>query len=165
MSTYAGALAMVLILTQLTKNAPGISRLPTQLWSFLLALLVLFPARYFAGGMTLSDAALIPFNAALVSLAANGGYQAALTCAGKDGSSHSPARSEPAPSSPAQITGSPAEISDSPAQITGSPAEISGSPAQITGSPAQITGSPAQITDSPAQITDSPAQEGACGDG
>ena len=40
LGTYAGCLAMVLILTQLTKAIPGISKIPTQLWAWLLAVVI-----------------------------------------------------------------------------------------------------------------------------
>ena len=64
------------VLTQLTKDIPVLRRLPTQLWSFLLALATLLLAQKFGGGVEASSAVLAVFNAALVSLAANGGYAA-----------------------------------------------------------------------------------------
>jgi len=77
LSSYAGAVLAVAVLTQLTKNIPGLRRLPTQLWSYLLALTTLLLAQIFGGdGFQLSAAVLALFNAALVSLAANGGYAA-----------------------------------------------------------------------------------------
>ena len=63
-------------MTQLTKDVPGIRRMPTQLWSYLLALITLLMALIFSDGFTAKSAALSLFNAALVSLAANGGYAA-----------------------------------------------------------------------------------------
>ena len=44
LATYGGALAMVLILTQLTKGIGFIKAIPTQLWSYILTLLVLYPS-------------------------------------------------------------------------------------------------------------------------
>ncbi len=67
---------MVLILTELTKALPGIRRIPTQLWSYLIALCVLYPAAFFGGTLCPSDAVLILLNAATVALGANGGYEA-----------------------------------------------------------------------------------------
>ena len=74
---------MVLVLTQLTKGIGILKKIPTQLWSYLLALLVLLPGLYFTGGLTLESVALALLNAAIVSLAANGGYEAAARIAGK----------------------------------------------------------------------------------
>lgn len=63
-------------LTQLTKELPGIVRIPTQLWSYILALGTLLAALTFGSGFTAEGAALAFFNAALVSLGANGSYSA-----------------------------------------------------------------------------------------
>ena len=74
--TFAGAVLAVAILTQITKNIPGIRLLSTQLWSYILAVVVLIAAHYFSGVLDMSNAALVLINAALVSLASNGGYSA-----------------------------------------------------------------------------------------
>lgn len=76
MATYAGALTMVLVITQMTKDLKYIREIPTQLWSYLIALTVLYPAYYFTGQLTLSCAVLILFNGMILALAANGGYAA-----------------------------------------------------------------------------------------
>ncbi len=76
LGSYAGAAAAVGLLTQITKDAPGIRRIPTQLWSYLLALGTLLLALTFGGGFSAKGAVLALFNAALVSLASNGGYAA-----------------------------------------------------------------------------------------
>ena len=75
LGTYAGAMAMVGLITQLTKNIKFISAIPTQLWSYILALAVMYCASYFLGQLNASNAVLILFNSALVSLGANGGYE------------------------------------------------------------------------------------------
>ena len=64
------------MLTQLTKGVPGVRRLPTQLWSYLLALATLVLSRVFSEGFRADSLVLCLFNGALVSLAANGGYAA-----------------------------------------------------------------------------------------
>ena len=74
--TLTGAVLAVAILTQITKGIPGIRRLPTQLWSYILAVVVQTLAHYFTGDLNLAAAALVLINSALVSLAANGGYSA-----------------------------------------------------------------------------------------
>ena len=76
LGTFAGAAFAVAVITQITKNIPGIVRIPTQLWSFILALAVLMLAQAFGDGLTASTGVLAVFNAALVSVASNGGYAA-----------------------------------------------------------------------------------------
>lgn len=76
MGTLSGAMFAVAIITQIIKNLPGVSRIPTQLVSYVLALVVLIAAHAFTDGLTASVAALAAVNAAVVSLAANGGYAA-----------------------------------------------------------------------------------------
>jgi predicted permease len=75
LGNYAGTMAMVGLLTQLTKNIKFISAIPTQLWSYILSLVVMYCAHYFLGQLTTDNAVLILFNAALVSLGSNGGYE------------------------------------------------------------------------------------------
>ena len=76
LGTYSGTLGMVLILTQLTKGLPWIRRVPTQLYSYLIALIVMTVAAIFGGRTAASDFVLLIFNAAVVALSANGGYDA-----------------------------------------------------------------------------------------
>ena len=85
LGSSTGALGMVLILTQLTKELPLIGRLPTQLWSYVLALLVLIPQRIFSGGLDVSGTVLLLFNAGVLALAANGGYDAIVRAMGDTG--------------------------------------------------------------------------------
>ena len=82
LATYGGALAMVLVLTQATKELPFVSKLPTQLWSYILSLVVLLAATYFTSTLTASSIGLAVFNAAIISMAANGGYEAISRVAG-----------------------------------------------------------------------------------
>lgn len=76
LGTYAGAIMAVGILTQLTKGIKLIEKIPTQIWSYALSLIVLILAQVFGDGITVQNAVLAVFNAAVVSLGANGGYQA-----------------------------------------------------------------------------------------
>lgn len=75
LGTYAGAVAAVGVLTQITKGIPGISKIPTQAWSYVLALITLLLAMVFGDGFTAEGAVIAIFNAAIVSLAANGSYE------------------------------------------------------------------------------------------
>ena len=76
LGTFAGALAAVALITQMVKNLPGIKRVPTQLTSWILAVVVLLLAHTFGGTLDAQNAVLSLFNGAMVSLAANGGYAA-----------------------------------------------------------------------------------------
>ncbi len=76
LGTLAGAMFAVAIITQIIKELPFIKSIPTQVVSYVLALLILIAAQAFTDGLTASSAALAAVNAAMVSLAANGGYAA-----------------------------------------------------------------------------------------
>lgn len=78
MGSFSGAALAVGLITQMTKGIPAIKKMPTQLWSYLLSLAALLLSQAFTAGLTLSGAVLSLFNAAMVSLAANGGYQALI---------------------------------------------------------------------------------------
>lgn len=74
LGTYAGAAALVALVTQLTKELPYVKKIPTQVWSYILAVLVLIASQVFTGTLSASSAALSLANGVLVSLASNGGY-------------------------------------------------------------------------------------------
>lgn len=76
LATHSGALAMVMLVVQFTKGIPLLDKMPTQLWSYIVSLVVLYAANFFTGQLTVDNAALILFNAAIVALASNGGYDA-----------------------------------------------------------------------------------------
>lgn len=71
---YAGATLAVGVITETIKDIPGLKKIPTQVVSYVLALIVLMLAMVFGDGFTARAAVLAVFNAALVSLGANGGY-------------------------------------------------------------------------------------------
>ena len=75
LGTYAGATMAVGVITEIIKDIPGVKKIPTQLMSYVLAFIVLICAMFFADSFTVQGAALAVFNAALVSLGANGGYE------------------------------------------------------------------------------------------
>ena len=78
MTTYTGALIMVCVITQLTKDIKFVKKIPTQLWSYVISLVVLYSAYFFTSQATLSGAVLVLFNSMIVSLAANGGFEALM---------------------------------------------------------------------------------------
>lgn len=82
LGTYAGAVAAVGVITQLIKGVPGIVKIPTQIVSYVIALVVMLCAAGFTAGLTAQSIVLTVFNAAVVSLAANGVHTAAVKLTG-----------------------------------------------------------------------------------
>ena len=76
LATYAGAVLATTLLVQLTKGVGFLDRIPTRIYSYFIALVLLIAAAYFTGNLTWSQAALCLVNAAVVSLASNGAYDA-----------------------------------------------------------------------------------------
>ena len=76
LGSYAGVTLAVAVLTQITKGIPFVERMPTQLWSYALALVTLLVTAAFGSGLSPQSAVLALINAALVSLSSNGGYAA-----------------------------------------------------------------------------------------
>ena len=77
LGTLTGAVLAVVVLTQITKAIPGIVKIPTQIWSYVLAAVILILAQIFGEtAVTANGVVLALLNAAVVSLAANGGYEA-----------------------------------------------------------------------------------------
>ena len=73
--TYGGAVMAVLIITEFTKDLPGIRRIPTRLWAYLVALVLLIPARIFtADTIYAEDILLCLINGVLVAMAAVGSF-------------------------------------------------------------------------------------------
>jgi hypothetical protein len=76
LATFSGSLTMVVVITQFTKNIKYIKNIPTQLWSYIVSLAVLFPTYYFMGKLNTTNIVLVLFNGIVVALAANGGFEA-----------------------------------------------------------------------------------------
>lgn len=75
LATLAGCAAATGIVTQLLKDA--LKKIPTQLLSYLIALLILAAATAATGSASdWTGWAIIPLNAVLVSFSANGAYDA-----------------------------------------------------------------------------------------
>ena len=73
--TYGGAVMAVLIITEFTKDLPGIRRVPTRLWAYLVALVLLIPAAVFtADAICAEDILLCLINGVLVAMAAVGSF-------------------------------------------------------------------------------------------
>lgn len=76
LGTYAGCTAAVGLITEFIKGIGVLKRIPTQLVSYVLALILMMLSAAFMGGITVDSAVLTVFNAVVVSLASNGGYAA-----------------------------------------------------------------------------------------
>lgn len=76
LSTFAGCTLATGILTQFVKNVPFLKKIATQWVSYVIAVILLFAATFFTGALTGPSAAMIPFNAVLIALSANGAYSA-----------------------------------------------------------------------------------------
>ena len=74
LATMAGAVAATTLVTQVLKGVSFIDRMPTRVFSYLVALTVLLAARFFTGGFTLETAGLCAINAVVVALAAQGAF-------------------------------------------------------------------------------------------
>jgi hypothetical protein len=87
LGTFAGAAAITGLLTQLLKSAGAIAKMPTQILSYLIALVVLLISTAANGGFLQPWTvwALVPLNAVLVSTASNGAYQAIARVSSKSG--------------------------------------------------------------------------------
>jgi uncharacterized membrane protein len=73
--TYSGATLAVLIIVQFTKELPGIKKIPTRLWAYILSVMILVLATVFTTSpITPSIILLCIVNAVIVALAAVGGY-------------------------------------------------------------------------------------------
>ncbi len=75
LATYGGAVMAVLIITEFTKDLPGIRRIPTRIWAYLIALILLVPAAVFTSdAIRVEDVLLCLVNGALVAMAAVGSF-------------------------------------------------------------------------------------------
>lgn len=79
LATYAGATAATLAVTQVFKGVGFIDKIPTRIFSYVVALVLLLTATAFTSGLTVESAALCIINAVVVSLASNGAFDAVST--------------------------------------------------------------------------------------
>lgn len=75
LASYAGATMAVLIITQFTKELPGIVKIPTRIWAYILSVVILVLGTVFTvSPIGPKDILLCLINAVLVAMAAIGGY-------------------------------------------------------------------------------------------
>ncbi len=75
LATYGGAALAVMTIVQFTKELPGIKKIPTKLWAFMIAVVILVLATVFTmSPIYPSDILLCIVNAVVVAMAAVGSY-------------------------------------------------------------------------------------------
>lgn len=78
LSTYGGAVLATAMVTQFLKEFGVLKRVPTRLLSYGIALLLLLLSTQFTIGLIWANALICLINAAVVSLAGNGAYDAVV---------------------------------------------------------------------------------------
>ena len=78
LSTHGGAVLATAMVTQFLKEFGVLKRVPTRLLSYGIALLLLLLSTQFTIGLTWANALICLINAAMVSLAGNGAYDAVV---------------------------------------------------------------------------------------
>ncbi len=76
LATLAGCAAATALITQFVKTLPFLKNVATQWVSYLIAIILLLGATFFTGTLTWASGALIPFNAIIIALSANGAFSA-----------------------------------------------------------------------------------------
>jgi hypothetical protein len=75
LGTYAGATIAVMLFVQFTKELPGIKSIPTRIWAYIIAAVLLVLSTVFTiSPITPSIILLCLINAVIVAMAACGGY-------------------------------------------------------------------------------------------
>lgn len=79
LATYAGTILAVTLITQFIKGVGFIDKIPTRFTSYFIAVVIMLTTMAVTGQLTLSSAILALINGVIVSLAANGTYDAVAT--------------------------------------------------------------------------------------
>ena len=79
LATFAGCVAGTGVIVQFLKNITFVSKLNSQLVSYVVALVLLYASYFFTGQLNASIACIIPFNAIAICMASNGVYDAVKT--------------------------------------------------------------------------------------
>nr|WP_319487665.1 hypothetical protein [uncultured Caproiciproducens sp.] len=82
LATFTGCVAATALITQFIKSASFLKDIATQWVSYFIAVVLLLGATYFTGALTWATGAIIPFNAVIIALSANGAYSAILRVTG-----------------------------------------------------------------------------------
>lgn len=74
LATYGGATVATMLFVQFTKELPGIKALPTRLWAFIVAAVLMILATLFTQEVTPGVILLTIINAVIVAMASCGEY-------------------------------------------------------------------------------------------
>lgn len=74
LGTYAGATVAVMLFVEFTKELPGIKAIPTRLWAYFVAAVLLILSSVFTVNIDVPTVFLCFVNAVIVAMAAVGGY-------------------------------------------------------------------------------------------
>lgn len=81
--TCTGATLVTTLITQFFKELTVFKRLPTRVFSYIIAVSVMLAAMAFEGSFSLRNAAIALINAVVVALASNGAFDAVVSIAPK----------------------------------------------------------------------------------
>ncbi len=76
LATFTGCAAATAIITEFVKTLPFLEKIATQWVSYIIAVILLLGASFFTGTLTPASGTLIPLDAIVVALSANGAYSA-----------------------------------------------------------------------------------------
>lgn len=74
LATYGGATVATMLFVQFTKGLPGIKSVPTRLWAYIVAAVLMILATVFTVPITPAGIVLTLINAAVVAMASCGEY-------------------------------------------------------------------------------------------
>ena len=74
LATYGGATVATMLFVQFTKGLPGIKSIPTRLWAYIVAAVLMILATVFTAPITPGVIVLTLINAAVVAMASCGEY-------------------------------------------------------------------------------------------
>ncbi len=74
--TCTGATLVTTLITQFFKDMPIVKRLPTRVFSYIIAVAVMLTAMAFEGNFSFRNAVIALINAVVVALASNGAFDA-----------------------------------------------------------------------------------------
>ena len=73
-STFMGTVAVTMLIVQFLKELPGIKKIPTKYFTFIVAFLNILICSFITGNFAVSNLYLMLINAMLVTFTATGGY-------------------------------------------------------------------------------------------
>ena len=73
-STFMGTVAVTMLVVQFLKDLPGIKKIPTKYFTFIVAFLNILICSFITGNFAVSNLYLMLINAMLVTFTATGGY-------------------------------------------------------------------------------------------